>query len=1673
MTRGEGRRSPDLIDARKVREDLDRAALEHDEEPAEAQPDGELVQQLAKLGGAGRKERTERVERKERTTETAVTATRDETSEYDVSRAKAAYQTSETDGDDGLTGRLEAEAAATTSARRGAVLLFELGRRYEQRDQAERALACYRSAYERYPGLAVNVRALARLLHEAGDDAACVHVLEAELNAAPSGTERAAILIQRAQLRWRRLGDLEGAKQDLQRVLDIDADEPNATHMLAELYERLGRRDEAQRLLARVARDCKDPGFRSLLLCEVARLRELGNAAPEEVVAAYRDALNADPENTHALRSLLRTARSAGDYPAVAKLCQTLASFEPGAVAASTLWESARLYAGRLRNTELAIESLQMACDRAPADLALLNDMAELYAQERRWDELAETLERARDACDDPEEAGLLGLRLARVRLERLHDGDAATLALEQAVATAPTLGPARAMLGRLYARRERWTKLCELLRGELEQSDAPERLAATHYRIGDIAEQRLGDLSTAREAYQRALESLPGYRPAVRALSRVYRRLELWQELIELYERELQQADLRDDRIVILRRIAELWERKLEEPVCALSAYERLLAIEPSHLPALRALYRIYALGSRWADLIEVLRSEADQTMDRWRRITLLTEIAAVQDHKLESRDDALASYLEVLGHAPAYQPALMAAGRILAARGDYEQLVSIHRQELANCEDPQQQSWLLLKIGRLKDDELERPEEAAEAYNEALQLDPESPAADLLLALYERRGDPLELARLRMRLPRPESPKERALVHRRIAEALLRAARPPLAIEHLQRALAAVDDDAVTDELARLYSAVGDRQSLVALYQQQVERANAAEGGRGARSPQLDSALPALHKLAVLWASAEHDLHRAVETYEAILQRLPRDRVALRQLEVLSARLEQWSALTAAIALGSEPSEDADYRSACALTIAALQEHRLGDLSQAAQAAVEVLERTPTNPEALATLERQARQTRNGERLLQVLSRQLRGSQTVAEQAALLSAMAAVHANAQEMGRAVEFYRMATEQHESFIPAPRGWLRAAREVEAIDQAALALEAEARCSVDPGWRAQCDYAASRGWRKLGRQREACAALSRVLELEPARPEALEDLTALYKQARDYQALAELYDHQIAHSDDPQRSRDLLARKADLQRRRLQDVLGARHSINHALELFPDDVQLLSTLAELCRVSSDWEALARVNIRRTQLTDDQVLLKALHFELGKLWEERLGQPRRSIAEYQRVLELDDSDLGALTRLGELLFAEREWEMAAEVTTRLAQRDEDRARVKGYHLRLAEIFADGLRDVPRAMTCCRRALAMDPGDLEATERLAELLHRQGDARGLNAHIQSCLTVHRSRLDRDPFMVGSYRALESIFARQGQRDHVHVVRSLLCAVGAATRDRFETVRAEREEAALAPRRPITEDELTRLLLHPMERGPLRALLAGAEPVLRKVHGRAERSEPKARKITARTRPELAGLLRQLARDLGCGKVEGYLVPGGVEQLRVEDSSPPALYIGEEIDELSPEELRFRIARLLAAVRLGHTLPYRLGSEGLGQDVAALLSVLCTTFAPPVDAELLDERRQRLDRAMGRRVRAKLETAALELIDRPFLPDRWLDWMHQSEARIALTLTGDVVAALEVLKREDYQLAPREDGLEGLAKSAGPQLREFLVFVVSEELLTLRERLGLALE
>jgi hypothetical protein len=71
------------------------------------------------------------------------------------------------------------------------------------------------------------------------------------------------------------------------------------------------------------------------MLCEVAHIREDHFGDTEGAATLYRTALNTAPANLHALHALLRTARLNQDYPAVAKLCESLAEVETGQAGAA------------------------------------------------------------------------------------------------------------------------------------------------------------------------------------------------------------------------------------------------------------------------------------------------------------------------------------------------------------------------------------------------------------------------------------------------------------------------------------------------------------------------------------------------------------------------------------------------------------------------------------------------------------------------------------------------------------------------------------------------------------------------------------------------------------------------------------------------------------------------------------------------------------------------------------------------------------------------------------------------------------------------------------------------------------------------------------------------------------------------------------------------------------------------------------------------------------------------------------------------------------------------------------------------------------------------------------------------------------------------------------------
>src|SRR5262249_4843084 len=546
---------------------------------------------------------------------------------------------------------------------------------------------------------------------------------------------------------------------------------------------------------------------------------------------------------------------------------------------------------------------------------------------------------------------------------------------------------------------------------------------------------------------------------------------------------------------------------------------------------------------------------------------------------------------------------------------------------------------------------------------------------------------------------------------------------ANPGAAAESYRRALKVrPTEHAARSALERLLAASGDRQGLIALYSGVIAQ---AEPG---------TQVEALSKLSRLWRAEEHDLDHAAEALEQILALEPRNRFARQDLFRLLVRIDRWEQVVAALDAERQVAKDPRLQIACALDMAAIREHKLGDPRGAAEIYYQILAKEPNHPQALTALEAHYRTTRNTAGLVQVLTRYAQLSASAVEAACYLLSGGAGHDACGARDRALRAWHDALEKVPNYLPALRALGRIYREANDVQAHALALESEARASLNPERRADLEFAAGELWRgQLGDIARSTAAYRRALEASPAHPRAIGALGTLLSAREAWGELAGLLQDALRPAADSTAKRDLEIRVAELARTRLKDPTRAANAYRRALSHDARHRPTLLALAELSRAAAQWAEVAELDLRLVQIgKGDGAPLHALHVELGTIFDERMPDARRALDHYQKALTIDPQDLGTLDRVSALLARERDFGAAEQATEALIARSPDRQKKLRFTLRLANIY-DGLGDLPRAAAACRDALALDPNDLEATEKLAVMLARLKDWKALGAHL----------------------------------------------------------------------------------------------------------------------------------------------------------------------------------------------------------------------------------------------------------------------------------------------------------------------------------------------------
>ncbi|HEY7726461.1 MAG TPA: tetratricopeptide repeat protein [Anaeromyxobacteraceae bacterium] len=1543
---------------------------------------------------------------------------------------------------------LELEALATPDPRRAATLHHARARLLDaalgRPDEARAAAAAGLSLHPASPAL---LQEHARLAAAAGRLDEALEDWRRAADAVADPRAAAQLLCSAAELAEDRLDrSAEAADLALEAFRRCPADA--GARALARYHaERLGRDEALAEVLEAEGREAPTARGAALALLELAAVRRerLGrpDLADEALAAAQRRA----PEDPAVLAELAHAAEAREDWTALAEVlkARVQAHFqEPWGDAheiAAAEMRLAEVYDQRLGKIDLAADCWRVVAEIDPRCRPALAALGRYHAAAEEWEKVLETFLAERDAADDPREKAQRSFKAGELLEERLGRLEEAAERHAEALRLDPrNLASARA-LERLLEKLGKHGDLCQHLERELADAADPGQQVAGLLRIAHLREDRLGDLEGAAAAYRRALEIDPGHMLALRSLAVVLERGGKAAEQAEVLERAAASSEPRD-AVALLTRAGEVREGLGDERRAA-ADWEQALALDPSHLPALRALGRLCGRAGRWEELVDMCRAEATALPTPGAAAALLVRVGDILETRLARPDEAIASYRQALDLAPGEASALRALARLYRSREDREPLLEILRADAAARAAPAERAALLHEVGAIAERGLGDPKAAAEAHREALRVDPtfapshralqrllagqarwnELAAACQLEAQHatgdervaalwryawnaaERLGDrqaaeaacrevlTLEpghagAAALLDRIGAAPDPSARAALAARVSEPA--AARALWLAAALDRRLAG--DDA-SPELARaLQLDPGD--AFAGPAAEESARAGGADRLAALRTTREEDAAEGSDRaeLALLAAEAWEEAGDAVRAEEACRRCLalaPGSLPALQALRRLRARAGDWAGVREALRAEAEATVDAGLAAAALARAAEVALSRLGDRSAATDDLRRAAARDPGDAALSARLD------------------------------ALLESSASD-------ADACELRESRARAEEAPAGAAREWLAAARiAAERLDDRRRALEdLERALAARPAWL------------------EALALRARLLVAEGRPAEAARDFQDCLAQGGEPAALAALH-----------------LELASLHQGPLADPPLAMSHLNAALAAVPDHAEALARLSRIHRAARNWPGAADALRRLVAAPGPEGGERVERLlELAEVRADGFGDAAAAAELCVRALAEAPGNARALALLaaardqagdedGLVAALER---AAAEGREPEVRRD---ARLRAARLHLAR------GDPARAAALLRSALAETPGDAEARAALADSLAVTAP--------EEAVGELRKLLEADAGRADVWRGLFRIWQRARAHDRAFVAASVLRFLRAgdlAAEGAFFS-----ENAPLQPRGPTQPlgPEDWAAVRHPLDRGPLSDLLALAGEALGAVLGEQGRGGAKVP-----SGHPVRRLLEEICGTLGVDRVT-VLEDGSAASVAIDATHPARVLVGPDFARRHDRsQQRFLLARAAARLKAGSALADQVGPGRLGELLAAAVRQVDPTWSGTGDPD--EELVRAASRALPRRLRRRLAEVAAHL--RGPAPDllTWYAALSGTADRAGLVLCGDVASALAAALRDGGAPPPRPEPAEEIQQAvrARPDLQALLRFAASEEHFRLRQRLRTAI-
>jgi tetratricopeptide (TPR) repeat protein len=1166
-----------------------------------------------------------------------------------------------------------------------------------------------------------------------------------------------------------------GARTALQAYLSsADADlQQAAVKVLEPIYEATGeltRLVEVQRI--KLAHQ-KKTDVRVELLLRIGELEgKLGNT--DQAWEAYTRAVAENPASAPAREALENLANILDNWEPLVALYEKALSVKgkeklPAALERELLLVVAVAYDEKLGHSERAVEYFRRAQSIQPEDASALVALERLYTRTERWSDLVDTLLKKAQLVKDQNEREEIRTRIATVWEEMLGNVEQAIVAWNVVLQDNPSNVQALRALDRLYLARGEHRELADNLQRQLALSaDDPHETITLLGRLGALREQHLGQLGGAVETYAKILQLQPGQEHAIAALERIlpsaehehdvalllepiYKERGDWPSLIAVYEVEARHSVDPEQKIALLREIAEGYELGLDDPANAYEALVRALAEDPMHPEVQTSVERLARALNSLDNLVGRYAQLVDSIADPERKNALYHKIARLAEADLGDDARAASAYLAALDVWPRDLVAANALEQLYLRSSDYASLVRLLIRKADIVEDVGEKKSLYYRAAQLHEEVLEDLESAVGVFQHVLSVDDGDPVTlEQLERLYIRlaRWNDLKnvYAKKAELAQTPAEKKQMLFVLGQVYDRELDD--PERAVETYSSIMDLDPEDYdAAQALDRLFLKTGRWYDLLAVLERQTELA-----------PAPAEVVSLRFRIGELWREHLKDLGRAVEAYRAVLVMDPGHEPTIAALEALMKGKDEpvlaaavllpiyetageWDRVIAVYEVMAANSEDPVRTVEILGQIAEIEERRLSHQNAAFDVYGRALRIDPSNQEVLAHLDRLAGETGHWPKLANLFVSEIEKIDDPRKTIDPLLRLARIYEEeTSQIDEAIATFRRAMdadpENRTALVALDRLYGRAQQ----WEELAHVVQSEIKVAPTDEDRVSLTFRLAQIYElALVDMPKAVTAYRDILTDDPAHAEtraALERmfmggtlqleiadvLEPLYRQGQEWEKLAQIYEVQLARLTDAPERQALLRRLAEIAEQKLVDQVAAFGWWAVAVKEDPASSQALDELLRLARATHQWDAYVTTMSESAVGDRDPAVRRDVLLRLAASFENDLGDLERAEQALIQVLGEQERDSQALSSLDRIYESQGMYENLAGILRQRIAITDDTAELVRLNLRLGRVHAEALEEIDPAIASYLAVLEHESHSAEALEALERLYFR---------------------------------------------------------------------------------------------------------------------------------------------------------------------------------------------------------------------------------------------------------------------------------------------------------------------------------------------------------------